>query len=153
MNKIHSMLTILLLTALFNTLQAQTTSRTATVSFGRYGEECTSGRGACAFNVQNNAANASSTKSSQKIDENSLLLKISRNVLSREDEVKIAGKRFSEFAANETPTFLQQDQLILDNTTLQNLGISTTHSTIAIGTYPMTIYNDRIEVKFTLSAN
>ena len=153
MKKIQSILALFLMPAAFSLLQAQSVARTATVAFGRHGGDCASGRGACAFSAQSTVAGPGTEKSSQKISETSVVLKISRNVMTREDEIKIAGKRFSEFAANETPIFQQQEQLVLDSATLQNLGINSSNNKIAVGTYPMVIYADRIEVTFTLSSN
>ena len=151
MKKIQSILALFLMPAAFSLLQAQSVARTATAAFGRHGGDCASGRGACAFNVQSTAAGSGTVKSSQKITETSVVLKISRSVLAREDEIKIAGKRFSDFTANETPTFQQQEQLILDSATLQNLGISANNNKIVVGTYPMVIYADRVEITFTLT--
>jgi hypothetical protein len=119
-------------------------------TFGRYGADCSSGRGACSFTVVKNDANSISKASSRKISENMIILQISRSAITKQEEIKIAGKPFSEFAANEMPAFIQQEDLYLNPETLQSLNIDLKYTRISAGNYPMTIEKDKIEVVFML---
>jgi hypothetical protein len=119
-------------------------------TFGRYGSDCSSGRGACSFTVLKTETDLISGKTSRKISENAIVLQISRKAITKQEEIKIAGKPFDEFASNETPLFVQSDDLYLDPETVQNLSVDMKYSRISAGNYPMTISKDKIEVTFTL---
>jgi hypothetical protein len=133
-------------------LHAQAENKTTTqTTFGRYGTNCSSGRGACSFAAAKDPQTESPV-SAKKMSEQSFRLKILRNSLTQNDEIKIAGKPFAELAAKEQLVFVQQDDLLLSETTLQNLQINPKYNKIAAGNYPMAINGAIIEVVFTLKS-
>ncbi len=129
---------------------AQNESRKASqASFGRYGADCSSGRGACSFTV---SPDANSGQSSKKASDKSVTLEINRNQLTPDEEIRIAGKSFAQFKSTETPIFIQQETIILDKTTLKNLDINPIFNAIQPGNYPMQITKDKVTIVFTLSS-
>ena len=75
---------------------------------------------------------------------------MSRNAITHEEEIRIAGKAFSSLIPNETIYFVQQEDLYLNPETLQNLNVDAKYTKIAAGNYPMTIGKDKVEVTFIL---
>ena len=90
-------------------------------TFGRYGSDCSSGRGACSFTVFKIDSEIITEKTSTRTAENTIILQMSRNAITHEEETRIAGKAFSSFIPNETIYFVQQEDLYLNPETLQNL--------------------------------
>lgn len=129
---------------------AQVTARQSSASFGRFGADCSSGRGVCSFNVQQVAATPASSQSAEKTSANTFVVRIKRSEISSPDELKIAGKSFSQIGASERPTFEQSDPVTLDKATLANLGFPSTMNRIPAGNYPISIYTDHVEVTFTV---
>ena len=132
----------------FSYSQIQAKVAETQASFGRNGYDC-SGRGACSFTA-NKTSGSVLDKSASKITENTIVLQINRTAISSADEVKIAGKLFSEFKINEEAFFVQQEDLLLNTTTVVNLSLDPKYVRIAAGTYPMVIGKDKVEVVFTL---
>ena len=133
-------------------LSAQTLEKPALVqaSFGRYGSDCSSGRGTCSFSVSKNGLKTIPGKNTKRLSENSFLLQVDRNILTKSDEVSIAGTVFNEMNPGETVFFIQQDDIALDAITVQNLQIDEKYSKIAAGSYPMSISKNTVEIIFTL---
>ena len=130
---------------------AQVTAKQSTASFGRFGNDCSSGRGVCAFNAQQTAATATTSKSAEKTSANTFVFRAKRSDLSTQDEIRIVGKAIAELTANERPMFQQVDAITLDAATVSNLGFASAYNKIPAGSYPMNIYSDHVEVTFTVS--
>jgi hypothetical protein len=130
--------------------QTQAKFNATQTTFGRYGSDCSSGRGACSFTVYKIDSEIITEKSSKKTAENTIILQINRNAITHDEEIRIAGKPFSTFLANEAIYFVQQEDLYLNPETLQNLNVDAKYTKIAAGNYPMTIGKDKVEVTFIL---
>lgn len=141
-----------LLLSLISHAQNQTKSAITQATFGRYGSDCSSGRGACSF-TSSKAATApiQDLRTSKKISENTFLLEIKKHTLTAEEEVKIAGKPFSQIKQNETITFVQEQKLIIDKESLQNLDIDPKFNTVNPGQYILTVDKETVKILFTLS--
>ena len=147
MTKILISIAVLLLSVV---AVAQNENRKASqASFGRYGSDCSSGRGACSFTV---STDANSGRSSKKLSDKTITLEISRSQLTADEEIRIAGKPFAKFKSTETPIFIQSESIILDKTTLKNLDINPIFNAIQPGNYPMQITKDKVTIVFTLSS-
>ena len=145
--------TAILLLPLFAAAQTENKTAPAQATFGRYGSDCSSGRGACSFtSAKSNTAKTTEFRTSKKISENTMLLEIKRVAITTDEEIKIAGKLFSQINAGEELFFLQQQALTLDIESLQNLEISTKFNTIQPGNYPLVIDKNTVKILFTLSA-
>jgi len=130
--------------------QTPAKANTTQTTFGRYGSDCSSGRGACSFTVLKIDSEIITEKTSKKTAENTIMLQMNRNVITLEEETRIAGKPFGAFMANEAVYFVQPEDLYLNTETLQNLNVDAKYTKIAAGNYPMTVGKDRVEVTFTL---
>lgn len=141
-----------LLLSLISHAQNQTKSAITQATFGRYGSDCSSGRGACSFTSSKTAtAPIQDLRTSKKISENTFLLEIKKHTLTAEEEVKIAGKSFSQIKQNETITFVQEQKLIIDQESLQNLDIDPKFNTVNPGQYLLTVDKETVKILFTLS--
>jgi len=92
-----------------------------------------------------------SAKSAQKTSGNTFILKVKRSELTVQDEIRIAGKAFSEIVPNEKILFQQLDAITLDSNTVANLGFQASQNKIPAGYYPMSIFNEQVEVTFTVT--
>jgi len=119
-------------------------------TFGRYGSDCSSGRGACSFTVLKIDSDIITEKTSKRTAENTIILQMNRNAITHEEEIRIAGKPFSTLIDNEMIYFVQQEDLYLNPETLQNLKVDAKYTKIPAGNYPMTIGKDKVEVTFIL---
>jgi hypothetical protein len=120
------------------------------VSFGRYGFDCSSGRGACSFNVSKENTGITYGKNAKKVSENSFQLEIDKNSLTKQEQVRVFGMPLSEINPDETIFFVQEETLTLSIATLETLQIEARYSKIATGYYPMTITRDKVKIVFTL---
>jgi len=143
---------IMLLFTVGSIAQTENKSMPAQATFGRYGSDCSSGRGACSFTSSKTTAKITDFRTSKKISEHTILLEIKRATLTPEDEIKIAGKLFSQINDGETLTFIQQQQLEIDAESLRNLTINPKFNTILPGNYPMTIDINSVKITFILAA-
>lgn len=151
MKKILFTITILLL-SLISFAQNQNKSAITQATFGRYGSDCSSGRGACSFiSSKTVTAPIQNFRTSKKISENTFLLEIKKHTLTAEEEIKIAGKPFSQIKTNETITFVQEQKLIIDKESLQNLDIDPKFNTVNPGNYSLTVDKETVKILFTLS--
>lgn len=130
--------------------QTQEKPVNADVTFGRYGSDCSSGRGACSFTAAKPNSDVILEKNSTRVSPTSFLLQLKRSVLTKDEEVRIAGTVFNEVNSEEALFFVQETDLSLSSTTLQNLKIDTKYSLIAAGSYPMVITKDKVEITFSL---
>jgi len=151
MKKLKFLFSSLLAIGTYYSGYTQVTAKESTATFGRYGNDCSNGRGICAFNVQQAPVNTNTAKSSQKISDNTFVFKISRKNLTVQDEIRIAGKAFSDILTGEKILFQQIDTISLDKNTVGNLGFPASLNKIAVGEYPIIIYSDRIEITFTVT--
>jgi len=151
MKKLKFLFSSLFAVGTFFSGYAQVAAKESSASFGRYGKDCSTGRGICAFNVQQGIVSTNTARSSQKISDNTFVFKISRMNLTVQDEIGIAGKAFSDIGTGEKILFQQFDTISLDKNTVGNLGFPASLNKISEGNYPMMIYPDRIEVIFTVS--
>ena len=149
MIKLKFLLNLLVLPVAFLSAGAQVTAKQSTASFGRFGNDCSTGRGVCAFSAQQAVATRTTASSAEKKSDNSFVLKIKRTSLTVKDEGMLAGKTFSEINTAENVSFQQLDAIVLDNATLTNLGLDKSLNKIAAGYYPMVIFSDYVEVTFT----
>ena len=132
--------------------QIQNTQTTKT-SFGRYGSNCSSGRGVCSFSVSNTEARqVILLRSSTKVSDNSFILEIDRKRLSIDEEISIAGKPFSKISQGEIIDFLQLDSLKVDNASILNLKLKVGYDLIIPGKYSMQISDEKVKIVFTLSS-
>lgn len=143
---------MIFLLPLITIAQTQNKSSSAQATFGRYGSDCSSGRGACSFTSSKTTAKTTDFSTSKKISEHTILLEIQRTVLSSDEEIKIAGKSFSQINPGETLAFVQQQPLEIDIESLQNLAINPKFNTILPGNYPMTIDINSVKITFILAA-
>ncbi len=141
-------LTVVMLLSMISFAQTEKLKSTQT-TFGRYGSDCSSGRGACSFTVSTEAKAERLTK---KSSENNITLEIKRALLTSEEQICIAGQTFATIKAGENPKFVQQEPLILDNLSLKSLDINPLYNTIQPGNYPMLITKDKVIIVFTLSS-
>jgi len=150
MRRLIFLLQLVVTTISFISAHAQT-AKQSTVSFGRFGNDCSSGRGVCAFNTQQTAETGTTSKSAVKTSDKTFILRVKRSVLTLQDEVRIAGKPFSDIAESDNILFQQIDAISLDQTTTVNLGFQEHLKKIPSGSYPMSIFKDYIEIIFTLT--
>lgn len=150
MERFLSAIMILLLPSI-TTAQTENKAVAAQATFGRYGSDCSSGRGACSFTSSKATAKTSEFRTSKKISENALLLEIKRSALTIEEEIKIAGKPINQIHAGEALVFIQQQPLEIDAESLQNLSVNPKYNTILPGNYQMAIDKETIKITFTLS--
>lgn len=122
----------------------------AQISFGRYGSDCSSGRGSCSFTASKPGIGIF-PKNARKISKNSFQLEIDKKSLTKEEQVRIFGMPLSEINPEEIEFFLQEEALLLSKETLQNLKIDTQYAEILSGNYSMTLTRDTIKIVFTLS--
>ncbi len=146
MNPIYLLVLLLPLTL---AAQDETTVSTSS-TFGRY-NNCTSGRGACGITIDpsNNGKHAAAIYS-KTMSEQSFILTINRTALVAEDEIRIAGKRFSEIQPDEQLQFVQEETLLVSGISLQNLRLDRSANKIYPGIYPMFLSKDKVEIFFTL---
>jgi len=149
MKNILSLLPLLFFSAIGS---AQTTqSGTTKVTFGRY-SNCTSGRGVCSFSIAKSENGISSTYNTRKINETTFVVQLNKAAIAIEDQIKIAGKPFHQLKENETFLFDQNEALLLDLLTLQNMEIDKKYNTIHPGSYQMIVNKESIEILFVLKA-
>lgn len=150
MRKKYFLICFLFISQVLFSQSLKTTPSQAT--FGRYGSDCSSGRGACSFTSSKTAtAPIQNFRTSKKISENTFLLEIKKNTLTEEEEIKIAGKPFSQIKQNETISFVQEQKLVIDKESLQNLDIDPKFNTVNPGNYPLTVDKETVKILFTLS--
>ena len=141
-------LTAVILLSMASFAQSEKLKPTQT-TFGRYGSDCSSGRGACSFTV---SAEAKSERLIKKSSEHNITLEINRALLTPEEQIRIAGQLFATIKAGENPKFVQQEALIVDKSSLKSLDINPLYNTIQPGNYPMQITKDKVTIVFTLSS-
>ena len=117
-------------------------------TFGRHG--CLSGRGLCGFTTNPPKAKHIPATYFKNMSEHSFILTISRKSLVPEDEIRIAGKPFSQIAADEQLLFVQHETLLVSKLSLQHLDLDSNTNKIYPGNYPMFLSNDKVEILFTL---
>ena len=127
----------------------QTSSGNSQVTFGRY-SNCTSGRGLCSFSVSKTENEMLSVFKTHKISENIVVLEVRKSSITIENQIKIAGKPFSDLKENEELFFIQTENFIIDETTLLNLGIERKYNKINPGNYQMIAAKDKITITFSL---
>ena len=128
---------------------SQIVDKPVQATFGRYGLNCSSGRGACSFSLMKSIDSEGRTAS--KGTGNTFVLTMNRNTISNEDEKRIAGKPFNDFKQSETPIFIQEQMLHLDESTLQYLNIDKSYSNINPGKYKMVITQEQVQILITLN--
>jgi hypothetical protein len=132
--------------------QTEKTTAPSSPSFGKFGADCSSGRGACAFTISTpESSRPTDTKSAVKVSEKSFTMIIKRSALTSADEIKIAGKPFSQLLIDENLAFVQQETLVIDAVSLANLNLNLSYTKILPDSYPMTVTKDKVEITFTLS--
>lgn len=133
----------------------QSIAQNSHVTFGRYGDGnggCTSGRGVCSFSIIKNDEDRTANATVNKIGNAEFSIRIPMKNISNEDQVKMAGMRFSELNMNEPLQFLQDQDLVLNAQTLIAMGISSEARVIASGKYTLEIKDDYIQIFFTLKS-
>jgi len=148
--KKYTIAMVFILLPLLSFAQIQAKVNSTQTTFGRYGSDCSSGRGACSFTVLKTDSETITENTSRRTAENTIVLQINRNAVTQEEEIRIAGKPFSAFMPNEAVYFVQQEDLYLNRETLQNLNVDARYTKISAGNYPMTIGKDKVEVTFIL---
>jgi hypothetical protein len=112
------------------------------------------GSGTCSFNVLKDNPVLVYKRNSRKISANTFALEIDQKDLSKAEQIRVFGIPVSEVNPGETTFFVQEEVLLLDKETLENLQIEAQYTTIAAGYYPMTVTRDKVTIVFTLlSAN
>ena len=133
----------------------QGNAQNSQVTFGRYGDGnggCTSGRGVCSFSIVKDEENRTANAVVNKIGNAEFSLRIPMKSISIEDQVKIAGMRFSELNLTEPLQFLQDQDLVLNTQTLTTMGIASEARVIASGKYTLEIKEDYILIFFALKS-
>lgn len=140
---------LLLITSIL--LKAQTESNPLEAGFQTGKKpDCFRGVGLCDVTVQSTSAKSNDI-SAYRIATNSIVIQLPVEKLSREDELNISGKLFSEIKADEEILFIQGEPLFLTIETLRNLGLEAELNKIAPGSYPMKITREKVEITFTLT--
>ncbi|HLA56461.1 MAG TPA: hypothetical protein VK623_10195 [Flavobacterium sp.] len=143
MKKLTHIIALLFCLAGFAQREARTPIQ---ATFGRYGADCSAGRGICSFAL----SKSETGKYSMKNSENTILLSINNTALAADEQIKIAGKLFNSIKENEKPVFIQEESIRLDSISLENLNINGKFKIIPAGNYPMKITKEQIEIVLTL---
>jgi hypothetical protein len=107
---------------------------------------CT-GRGSCNVSIVSGEAFSNSTLRLNK--DNTLSVRINSHKLEEEDLEKIFGSSYKE-SLRENPTFLMEDDLILEEDVIRTLNPVAKFTKIAKGSYPITISNDYYTITLKL---
>ncbi|HEY0092490.1 MAG TPA: hypothetical protein VGB43_08400 [Flavobacterium sp.] len=126
--------------------QTETKPISTKATFGRYGANCSSGRGVCSFSALGEETRIATAARSWKVGVNTLVVEFQTALLSIDDQIRIAGKAFNDVRENETSTFIQQERLILSKETLANLDMDPLCDLIDAGNYDMHIGKERAEI-------
>ncbi|WP_417352799.1 hypothetical protein [Flavobacterium alkalisoli] len=108
------------------------------------------GRGMCQTSFGNTLTGTTSV-TAYKINETSFGLQIKRESLSQDDEISIAGKAFKEFTNDTPPVFLMPEALLIDATSLQNLGLNKDYNVIPTGEYDIFLTEETVTIVFVLA--
>jgi len=129
---------------------AQTEAKTLEGNFS--GRNCISSRGLCAIDttVTTNKAHMKFFNS-YKQSANTMVIELETSKLTIEEQVLFFGKEYSRISANETLTFVQDEDFVFDVDTLIYLGFDVNYRFLKKGSYPLVIVKDKILVTLTLS--
>jgi len=137
-----------LLTSFF--LKAQTDSNPLEAAFQTGKKpDCFRGVGLCDVVVQSNSAKISDI-SAYRIATNTIVIQFPIEKITRQDELNIAGKLFSEIKTDEEILFIQEEPLFLNIETVRNLGLEAELNRIAPGFYPIKITREKVEITLTI---
>lgn len=144
---------LLLLLSFLAQAQTEIAPIESELSIGRHSGDCT-GRGTCSFTIGSSSSRLGKPAmktTAKKTTPSTFVITIPISKLSKEDELNMAGKLFSEIKTNDEIVFIQEEPLILDDQTIRSLGIDKRYTKIAPGAYPMNITKDKVEITFTLT--
>jgi hypothetical protein len=144
---------IVLLLHLASYAQIETKPSITKATFGRYGTDCSSGRGVCSFSVLGEESKLTTGASSWKVSPNMIILEVQRKMIVAADEIRIAGKPFVQFKENEAPIFIQDEPYILSKDSILNLELNPQYDTIVAGNYELHIGIDKVEIIFNLKSS
>lgn len=117
------------------------------------GRTCDIQRGICVFQ-QPDTSNQSTTMKNfitYKQSGHSMIIELEAGNMSTEDQKKIFGKEYSQFAPNETLTFVQEEDFEFSIESLILLDLDINYKLLKKGTYPISIVRDKVQVMLTLS--
>ncbi len=133
---------------------AQVDSRVASSSsgFGRFGSDCSSGRGTCSFTIgRSEHSRPSDAQVVEKMTANSFQLTIKRSSLTASDELRIAGRALNQLPKGEPCVFLQDESLAVDKESLVNLNLNPYYNRILAGNYSMYVTTDNVIITINLA--
>ncbi|MFC4739390.1 hypothetical protein ACFO3U_05235 [Flavobacterium ponti] len=87
------------------------------------------------------------------VDKDVFKLEIDRNQITKEEELFLAGKRLSLLKKDENPLFIQQEDILIDDELLIQLGIDSKFKLLKKGSYPTLITDEKVIITFTLVEN
>ena len=115
------------------------------------GTRCNGSVGLCEVSQNPNGKAGSQTKlSAVKISDNSFQLVVNRVNLEPGEELRIVGKAFSSLDRAAPPKFLMEEHFIVDEQTLQAIGLKAGYVIIRKGEYPMAFDDEKIYITFNL---
>lgn len=115
------------------------------------GRDCFGAKANCTFRVSSDETNKSAAKyRAYAVDAKTLVLEINIAQLSDKEESELVTKSL-DAKTNKTETFYIMDEyFVMDNESLQLLGISLEYNTIDIGKYPIYQKDDKLTVLIPL---
>ncbi len=115
------------------------------------GRDCRGGSGLCSITTSS-LGNLTSTR--VKINgqsQNTIVLEFEKNQLSIEQQKTHFGKEFIKSPMSEDLYFMQDENFIINESTLIELGIDRKHNLLSKGKYSAEILKDTIQVRLALS--
>ena len=115
------------------------------------GTRCNGSVGMC--NVSQNPSgkiNENTKLSAIKINESSFRLVVYRKNLDSDEESRIVGTPFSSLDPSAPPKFIVEEDFILDEQTVQAIGLKSGYVIIPKGVYQMTFDDEKIYITFNL---
>lgn len=119
----------------------------AEFTIGRQGQDC-AGRGLCSFNTSLNKSDTSISQVYYK--NNTLILAIDRLNIDKVEETKLVGKQLNRDSKESDLTFVMEEALVLDATTIADLKIPNSLTKIAKGSYPIIISKNSLIIIINL---
>lgn len=115
------------------------------------GTRCNGSIGLCSVTHGSDNKNPQESKMvAEKINNTSFLLIVNRSKINAEEEFKIIGANLSGLEKGNSLEFIVEEDFILDQETLEAIGITSGYTTISKGKYPMSFDEEKVYIRFTL---
>lgn len=116
------------------------------------GRDCNGGSGLCSFEQSIGKNNSATNVVLKKISDKTIAMIIDRESLSKETQISITGKSFSEISEKEHSEFTQEKDISLDDGVLRNLEIDPKYNLIKEGKYPILLEEEKVVVILPLTS-